>query len=68
MVGFGQGFLKFVGGVPDNVFVLRSSKDNAVHAFEHSTIRAHLTFDWFKLNVICEDQPWICVQFPPLDS
>ena len=66
-IGFGSdnGEVKVRGGSPEADFVLPSTPaENSVTTFEKSNLREELNFDWFKFNVICIAQQWICDKYP----
>ncbi|XP_075256345.1 uncharacterized protein LOC142348746 [Convolutriloba macropyga] len=65
-VGFGTGSLKRRGGMQGVVYIFPPDGDERVHLFSYNNIQRELQFDWFKENIICEDQPWICEKFPPI--
>ena len=60
-VGFGIGSLQI--DVANNVtttFILTRGSMDSVFMFKREMIQQQLTFDWFKVNYICRDLPWIC--------
>ena len=68
-VGFGTGILKrfnynsdtgkqmAMAGVP---YQLRVGYSNWTPPLPYQDPGDFLTFRWFKLNIMCQDQPWIC--------
>ncbi|XP_063728268.1 uncharacterized protein LOC134855635 [Symsagittifera roscoffensis] len=53
------------GGHPDATFIVPLPYvGHHVITFERSLLKDTLTFDWFKLNVFCPGQPWICMKYP----
>ncbi|XP_075256203.1 uncharacterized protein LOC142348657 [Convolutriloba macropyga] len=63
-VGFGSGPLRINGGLRGAVFILNPN-DKGIYFFSRRYIVDQLTFDWFKLNIMCEEQTWICSMYPP---
>ncbi|XP_075256005.1 uncharacterized protein LOC142348517 [Convolutriloba macropyga] len=65
MVGFGQGNLEIIGDTQQAIFIFPPSLADRgmVHFFSHNNIAASLTFDWFKENVVCLEQRWICNKY-----
>ncbi|XP_075263814.1 uncharacterized protein LOC142355585 [Convolutriloba macropyga] len=63
-VGFGIGDL-FIDGANDHIpsFMIPRGRRESVFVFTRQSIEYRLTFDWFKMNYICRDQPWICTMF-----
>ncbi|XP_075251516.1 uncharacterized protein LOC142343980 isoform X2 [Convolutriloba macropyga] len=59
-LGFGTGGLTLRGDFQSNTFIILPQNYPDVHLFHASTIQQYLTFDWFKENYICIEQPWIC--------
>ena len=67
-VGFGSGELlredhpyiysPYMPGVP---YVLGHNKRNLTHSIPYGNPADFLTFRWFRRNVICRGQPWICM-------
>ncbi|XP_063728182.1 uncharacterized protein LOC134855574 [Symsagittifera roscoffensis] len=64
-VGFGSGRMKFRGKIHNAVFVLTPNDNGLIHFFPPERIKEQLNYDWFKQNVICEEQSWICIRYPP---
>ena len=63
--GSDQRELKIYGGDPRANFMLPLlHAGNTVISFEISELRKELNFDWFKFNVLCLGQNWICNVFP----
>ncbi|XP_063727422.1 uncharacterized protein LOC134854973 [Symsagittifera roscoffensis] len=46
-------------------YILSPNTGGMIHFFPYDKIRDQLTWDWFKLNILCEEQAWICVKYPP---
>ena len=66
-IGFGSGKdkIKITGGDPEANFLLPLRQaGNIVRSFEKDKLQDELNFDWFKFNVLCAAQKWICVQYP----
>ena len=64
-VGFGIGPLGIANGNNDSqIFMLPQGTMENAFLFTRATIEARLNFDWFKLNYVCQEQPWICRTFP----
>ncbi|XP_075257044.1 uncharacterized protein LOC142349398 isoform X2 [Convolutriloba macropyga] len=63
-VGFGRGQFRRIGVKygPPFIFPFRSRNDT-VHFFFYTQVRKFLTFEWFKENVVCRDQEWLCSNF-----
>ena len=60
-VGFGIGALHIEGANDaTSVFILPRGSRESVFMFIGEMIEHQLTFDWFKVNYICRDLPWIC--------
>ncbi|XP_075247719.1 uncharacterized protein LOC142340859 isoform X2 [Convolutriloba macropyga] len=66
-LGFGKGALVRTnhpfGHMPQRYgfpYVLGTSDDLWVHSFAYHSPQEYLTFWWFKHNIICKDQPWVC--------
>ena len=64
-LNFGLGNLKISGGALERDYSLYVPGSSSVFLFPWQDLRNLLTFDWFKLNVVCKEQPWICRSFPP---
>ncbi|XP_075256682.1 uncharacterized protein LOC142349152 [Convolutriloba macropyga] len=45
-------------------FVLPLDGDYDIYKFEVNRLRGTLTFKWFKENVICKEQSWVCEMSP----
>ncbi|XP_075246392.1 uncharacterized protein LOC142339918 [Convolutriloba macropyga] len=61
-LSFGQGLFRMNGGryrQPMGIFI---QQDQKWHIFHHYHLTKLITFEWFKNNVICAGQPWICNQ------
>ena len=68
VVGFGSGHIRLSGGVINKNYVIPVGQLNdSVIVIPYETLEQYLTFDWFKENVICKEQSWICQNFPILD-
>ena len=67
MIGFGQGHLRIRGHFDKNAdFILAQDLlDGHVTTISFHAIERVLNFDWFKINVICREQHWICAHFGP---
>ncbi|XP_063729186.1 uncharacterized protein LOC134856828 [Symsagittifera roscoffensis] len=62
-LGFGQtftGFISILGDHHAEFGYLFPSGDQIIREFKSENIEDILTFDWFKWNIMCEEQPWIC--------
>ena len=60
-VGFGVGPIHIIGANNDiPTFFLPRGTMESVFLFTRETIERRLSFDWFKQNYVCQDQPWIC--------
>ncbi|XP_075261514.1 uncharacterized protein LOC142353180 [Convolutriloba macropyga] len=69
VVGFGSGPIRLSGGVTNKNYVIPVGQLNdSVIFIPYERLELHLTFDWFKENVICKEQSWICQNFPTLDQ
>ncbi|XP_063728184.1 uncharacterized protein LOC134855576 [Symsagittifera roscoffensis] len=64
-VGFGTGELVIFGEYHNAFFLLNEGNNKMFHFFPYNNIKDQLTFEWFKLNIMCDEQPWICVTHPP---
>ncbi|XP_063728207.1 uncharacterized protein LOC134855601 [Symsagittifera roscoffensis] len=64
-VGFGTGELVINGHYHDAFFLLSEGNNKMFHFFPYYNIKDQLTFEWFKLNIMCDEQPWICAKHPP---
>ena len=64
-LGFGLGKMESRGTIHQAPFVLTPNNKKMIHFFSYGDIRNQLTFDWFKLNVLCDEHPWICIKYPP---
>ncbi|XP_075256398.1 uncharacterized protein LOC142348785 [Convolutriloba macropyga] len=66
LLGFGQGRLRLRGETEDMTkFILVTTDENdLLYAIKFENIVNKLSFSFFKQNVICKDQAWICEQFP----
>ncbi|XP_075247738.1 uncharacterized protein LOC142340869 isoform X3 [Convolutriloba macropyga] len=49
-------------------YLLNFLDDSVSHLFPYNEPRSSLTFWWFKHNVICRAQPWICNEDGDADS
>ncbi|XP_063728191.1 uncharacterized protein LOC134855584 [Symsagittifera roscoffensis] len=61
-VGFGPGGLQpFAGSVnPGFKFAFPPLPEVQPRAFSYRRITSQLNFHWFKHQIMCRDQPWIC--------
>ena len=60
-VGFGKGHFRSIGVRVGRPYVLPLTAENGTtHFFNYKQIKQVLTFDWFKHNVVCRDQVWLC--------
>ncbi|XP_075256293.1 uncharacterized protein LOC142348718 [Convolutriloba macropyga] len=62
-LGFGYGPIRRRGDLHDAIYILPPSINDEygfIYFFSFDSIQQHLTFDWFKLKVVCEEQPWVC--------
>ena len=65
MLGFGQGGFRKTGRVHNAVFMLPPNEDKRIaHFFGYDSIEFELSFGWFKQNIVCDEQPWICRRYP----
>ncbi|XP_075255588.1 uncharacterized protein LOC142348209 isoform X1 [Convolutriloba macropyga] len=63
-VGFGLGRLQM--DITHNAdFLLTPNTKGVLHFFSYRELRDYLTFDWFKYNFICDEQNWVCEDYPP---
>ncbi|XP_063727583.1 uncharacterized protein LOC134855113 [Symsagittifera roscoffensis] len=54
-----------IGGHPNANFILPSvPMGYYVTSFERARLKEELNFDWFKFNVVCPVQKWICNKYP----
>ena len=65
-IGFGPGALK-KKGAHDAVYILNPN-EKGIFFFSQDHIQTQLTFDWFKRNIICDEQEWVCLKYPPEDA
>ncbi|XP_075253383.1 uncharacterized protein LOC142345282 [Convolutriloba macropyga] len=64
-VGFGGGRMRITGEFqPYADYILQMRNETALR-YRPKRLQAHLTFNWFKHNVICVSQNWICRIFHP---
>ncbi|XP_075255892.1 uncharacterized protein LOC142348419 [Convolutriloba macropyga] len=64
-IGFGDGnIVKLEGGFPNRSIALPPNPTGDLFVFRSDAIDKEMTFDWFKKNIMCPDQPWICMQYP----
>ncbi|XP_075263554.1 uncharacterized protein LOC142355206, partial [Convolutriloba macropyga] len=68
-VGFGKGELVRsnhpYGHMPqrrDVPYILDLLGSSVAFLFPYNETEIYLTYWWFKHNIICRDQPWICVE------
>ncbi|XP_075257250.1 uncharacterized protein LOC142349519 [Convolutriloba macropyga] len=59
-VGFGRGRIQINGVHPGYIYLFPVIDSHTVHFFTYRHVTEELTFDWFKRNIVCRDQPWIC--------
>ncbi|XP_075244006.1 uncharacterized protein LOC142338230 [Convolutriloba macropyga] len=64
-VGFGPGPLKKIT-THRATFILTPNDSGILYFFRYEDVERFLTFDWFKLNIICAEQEWICANFDSL--
>ncbi|XP_075246395.1 uncharacterized protein LOC142339920 [Convolutriloba macropyga] len=62
-IGFGHGQFRMYGrhGHALGIFL---HDTQTWHIFHHLHVSKYLTYEWFKHNVICRGQPWICANWP----
>ncbi|XP_075256004.1 uncharacterized protein LOC142348516 [Convolutriloba macropyga] len=63
-IGFGQGGMKVHGGRLTANFTIPPSHRRPAYAFSYHNLVEKLTFDWFKLNILCKCRPKICEDYP----
>ena len=63
-LSFGRGVLTSNGGDIDKPLGIYVGSDRSWHVIERFRVRYYLTFQWFKLNVICPERPMICMRSP----
>ncbi|XP_075255229.1 uncharacterized protein LOC142347949 [Convolutriloba macropyga] len=65
-VGFGSGGLAPITGAirPLYRFAFPAMEGVAPRIFPHQRLESELTFSWFKHNIMCKSQPWICAEHP----
>ncbi|XP_075262734.1 uncharacterized protein LOC142354345 isoform X2 [Convolutriloba macropyga] len=67
-VGFGTGKMVSKGIDSRSDLLIFPPKDFPhVNLFHIDSVRGWLTFDWFKQNYICKDQPWVCDNQEPAE-
>ncbi|XP_075256412.1 uncharacterized protein LOC142348796 [Convolutriloba macropyga] len=64
LIGFGKGTLSNHTFRHRAMTLLMDSEHKRFHFFDPDTIVQMLTFDWFKYNYICHEQPWVCDLYP----
>ena len=51
--------------VKNDIFTLPLNTNQEIFVFNGTAqLLSYLTFDWFKLYVMCFEQPWICDSYP----
>ena len=65
-MGFGTGGFKRHGGIQQLDYILppMGKYEEEIVIFSYVNVTKELTFDWFKANVLCVDQEWICEMWP----
>ncbi|XP_075256315.1 uncharacterized protein LOC142348731 [Convolutriloba macropyga] len=65
MVGFGRGQFKQLGVTQDAVYLLNPNDSGLVYFIaQHELYK--LTFDWFKMFIMCDEHKWVCDRWPPV--
>jgi len=52
--------VRYIGDLHWDKELLFPSGDENIRSFMANNTEELLTFDWFKFNVMCKEQPWIC--------
>lgn len=63
-VGFGIGQLERQGEMINVNYTLPLNANGTSVNYSYKNVATELTFDWIKRNILCQEEPWICAEFP----